>query len=180
MSHWPESDMIVLIDAHHLGLRVKELAAQIEADMVELNPVLVVVLKGGFLFGADLIKAFQRPFPVVFAAPRSQREDLLITPEDEALLHGRDVIMVDNLMDAGGSLLRLRDRLQRFHPASIRVAVLLHKTVSNAEPLRVNYLGFEVPDVRVVGYGLDEDQRYRGLESIYTWLPSHRLPKEHP
>lgn len=178
MSHLPERDMIMLIDSHHLFMRVRELAAQIEGDVEELNPVLVVVLKGGFLFGADLVKAFQRPIPVVFAAPRSRREDLLITPEDEELLQGKDVILVDNLLDAGRSLLRLRDRLLRFKPASIRVAVLLHKTVSNAEPVRVDYLGFEVPDVRLVGYGLDEDQRYRGLEAVYTWLPSHHLPVE--
>ena len=169
----PFEHLTLLIDADYLRQGVAAMAGQINEDLAALppeeEPTMVVVLKGGVVFGADLLRALNRPMPVVFLAARSIDPGVLVSEGDRALLSGRDLIIVDTLMDSGGSLRRLCQWLEPFQPKSIRLAVLLHKTVSDAEPLVVNYLGFEVPDVRLVGYGLDEDQKYRGLPAVYTW-----------
>ncbi|MBF0128350.1 MAG: hypoxanthine phosphoribosyltransferase [Magnetococcales bacterium] len=163
----------LLIDREHLQSRIQELAIQIEEDLSsEALPLLVVVLKGGFLFGADLMRALSRPVPVIFAHARAETETFVFTREDLDLVAGRDVIVVDALMDTGGSMKRLLELLKAQDPASMRVAVLLHKTVSLPTMVPVDYLGFEVPDVRLVGYGLDEDQLFRGLDAIFTWWES--------
>ncbi|MBF0383910.1 MAG: hypothetical protein HQL69_23080, partial [Magnetococcales bacterium] len=133
------------------------------------DPIMVVVLKGGFIFAADLLTYMNRPIPVIFVTPRLENWQVLMSPEDQELITGRDLIVVDILLDSGSSQKRLCESLQAYNPASIRLAILLHKTVAEAEDLTIDYLGFEVPDVRLVGYGLDENQRYRGMAGVYTW-----------
>lgn len=168
----PLERMTLLIDAEHLRQGVEDMGKQIDKDFVDVSPdsepVLVVVLKGGVVFGLDLLKSLHRPIPIVFISARAS-EEFFLTSEDQSLIQGRALIVADALMDTGGSLIRLCQWLKKFSPPSVRVAVLLHKTVSHAEPLAIDYLGFEVPDVRLVGYGLDEDQRFRGLPALYTW-----------
>ncbi|MBF0286022.1 MAG: hypothetical protein HQL51_16355 [Magnetococcales bacterium] len=178
----PLDRMTLLIDPRHLAHRVEELAEQISRDMtgrhpVLRHPVLAVVLKGGFLFGADLVKALKEPAPVVFIHPGEENQSPFITPPDQRLLQGRDVVLVDILLDSGEGLRRVIEAVEALHPASLRLAVFLHRTVPEAEPLTVHYLGFEVPEMRLVGYGLAEEQRFRGLPAIYTWRPESLLPK---
>lgn len=167
----PISQMMVLIDEASLRERIAELAAQMDADLLARDAVLVVALKGGFLFAADLVKAMASPPPVVFAAPRADGGLTCLSPSDRLLIKGRTVVVVDALLDQGGSLRRLTAQLQELEPAEVRYAVLLHKTVWQAgvDPLPVHYLGFEVPNVRLVGYGLDEGQEFRGMPAIYAW-----------
>ncbi|OSM01867.1 phosphoribosyltransferase [Magnetofaba australis] len=170
-----------LIDADLLAERIAELAAQIEGDIQQqgLDAVLAIALKGGFLFGADLLRALSAPLPVVFVMDRPDAQDeadLALCNSDPDLIVGRDVILVDALLDSGGSAKRLLSGLRRYQPHSVRLAVLLHKTVDRAEPLPVSYLGFETPDLRLVGYGLDEDQRYRGLDAIHAWHCGDNTP----
>lgn len=165
--------MSLFIDAEHVQQGVSAIARCINEDFPNSEnewppPVVVVVLKGGFIFGADLLKALNRPWPVVFATPRGQGQTMM-TIEDQALLRGRNLIVVDVLMDSGGSQNRLLEWLRSCEPASIRLAVLLHKTVADPAPVPVDYLGFEVPNVRLVGYGLDEEQQFRGLDAVFAW-----------
>ncbi|MBF0400554.1 MAG: hypothetical protein HQL90_07270 [Magnetococcales bacterium] len=168
----PFNHLTLLIDSNHLKQGVKAIAQQIRADLAdqpeEAEPVMVVVLKGGALFGVDLLRALRRPMPVVFV-PRSGAYESQVPGSDQALLRGRHLIVVDTLMDSGNTLRILYRWLETLEPASIRLAVLLHKTVDSANPLIVNYLGYEVPDVRLVGYGLDEEECFRGLPAVYTW-----------
>lgn len=175
----PFNRCTLLIDTDHLKQGVKAIAQQIQADMEALpaanEPVLVVVLKGGVVFGMDLLRALRRPMPVVFA-PRSGQFAETIPETDQALLRGRHLIVADALMDSGTSLRLLYQWLETLHPLSIRLAVLLHKTVGNAEPLEIHYLGYEVPDVRLVGYGLDEEEQFRGLPAVYTWWQESGTP----
>lgn len=165
-------EMTLLIDADHLQQRIQELARQMEEVFVHEEPVLVIVLKGGFLFGADLIKALHRPWPMAFVSGRAS--DPVMAPEDQAMIRGRSLILVDTLLDQGGSQHRLRAWLARFAPKVVQVAVLLHKTVGSA-PMAVDYVGYEVPDVRLVGYGLDEEQHHRGLPAVYAWRAAEPL-----
>ncbi|MBF0614455.1 MAG: hypothetical protein G8237_04160 [Magnetococcales bacterium] len=171
----PLDHLTLLIDANRIREAVEEMARRMDREWIldatrDDEPVLVVVLKGGFLFGSDLLRALSRPVPVVFAHARSSDARVMMTLEDQAFIRNRHLILVDVLMDSGGSLKRLhRWLMSECHPASIRVAVLLHKTVMDPEPLVLDYLGYEVPDVRLVGYGMDEEQRFRGLPAVYTW-----------
>ncbi|MBF0323426.1 MAG: hypothetical protein HQL62_10900, partial [Magnetococcales bacterium] len=134
-----------------------------EADMAGLDPVLVVILKGGILFGVDLLRAMKQPWPVVFLPRRPPKTPDWITLEDQKLLHGRNLVVVDGILDDGNSLSLLLQRLQFLAPASVRLGVLLHRTVSHALPLPITWVGFEVPHLRVTGYGLDEGERFRYL-----------------
>ncbi|MBF0294516.1 MAG: hypothetical protein HQL96_04945 [Magnetococcales bacterium] len=170
--------MKLLIDAGRIREAVADMAARIDREVIqpmpEDEPVLVVVMKGGFLFGADLLRALARPLPVVFAHARATAPQILMTNEDREFLRGRRLILVDILLDSGGSLKRLKRWLtSECRPASVQVAVLLHKTVADPDPMPLDFLGYEVPDVRLVGYGMDENQRYRGLPEIYTWWEPH-------
>ncbi|MBF0175983.1 MAG: hypothetical protein HQL63_03925 [Magnetococcales bacterium] len=169
----PEEHFTLLIDPQHLQERVVELASQIEADMAGLDPVLVVILKGGILFGVDLLRAMKQPWPVVFLPRRPPKTPDWITLEDQKLLHGRNLVVVDGILDDGNSLSLLLQRLQFLAPASVRLGVLLHRTVSHALPLPITWVGFEVPHLRVTGYGLDEGERFRGLPGIFTWIETH-------
>ena len=176
----PFDHLTLLIDTDHLKQGVKAMAQQMQADLeaipaAEKEPVLVVVLKGGVVFGMDLLRALRRPMPVVFV-PRVGQFSATIAEADQALLRGRHLIVADALMDSGNSLRLLYQWLETLHPLSIRLAVLLHKTVGHAEPVEVHYLGYEVPDVRLVGYGLDEEEQFRGLPALYTWWQETGAP----
>ncbi|MEO5347068.1 MAG: hypothetical protein H7834_11915 [Magnetococcus sp. YQC-9] len=167
--------MTVMLDPDQIREAVADMAARIDRELiapaaVENEPVMVVVLKGAFLFASDLLRHLSKPIPVVFVHSRSQEERIVMTVEDMEFLRDRDLILVDILMDSGDSLKRLYHWLsEHCRPASIRVAVLLHKTVLDPEPLPLDFLGYEVPDLRLVGYGMDENQRFRGLPAVYTW-----------
>ncbi|MBF0271258.1 MAG: hypoxanthine phosphoribosyltransferase [Magnetococcales bacterium] len=174
--------MTLMLDAGRIREAVVEMARRIDREVIDPSPpgeepVLVVVLKGAFVFGSDLLRALSRPIPVVFVHARSQDSRVVMTVEDQQFIRNRHVILVDILMDSGGSLKRLHRWLMgECRPASIRVAALLHKTVNDPDPLPLDFLGYEVPDVRLVGYGMDENQRYRGLPEVYTWwTPSQSL-----
>ncbi|MBF0147992.1 MAG: hypothetical protein HQL84_17435 [Magnetococcales bacterium] len=168
----PLAEMRPLIDQEHLQSCITEIARMILIDFANghhsgHSPVIVVAMKSGFMFAADLLKALNQPWPVVFAWPRQDGIPMVI--EGETLIRGRDVIVVDALMDSGGSQKRLHAWLMQHHAASVRFAILLHKTVDPSVLVPVFYLGFEVPDVRLVGYGLDEEQEYRGMAAVHTW-----------
>lgn len=157
------------IDGEEIARRISELAAQIDADLAGKKPTMVVALKGGATFAMDLLRALETEMPVVYAMPRKKDGECRFSKSDKKLVKGRDLIVVDGLLDSGGSAGRMVDYLEGLKPASLVLAVLLHKTVSDAMDLPVRYLAFEVPDVRLVGYGLDEGQLYRGLPGILTW-----------
>ncbi|MBF0110246.1 MAG: hypothetical protein HQL76_13840 [Magnetococcales bacterium] len=168
----PLSEMRPLIDREHLRSCIEDMARRILADFSSATamaepPVIVVAMKSGFMFAADLLKALDQPWPVVFAWPRQDGIPMVL--EGAALIRGRQVIVVDVLMDAGGSQKKLQSWLMGHHAASVRFAILLHKTVDPSAMVPISYLGFEVPDVRLAGYGLDEDQSFRGLASVHTW-----------
>ncbi|MBF0445181.1 MAG: hypothetical protein HQL68_06295 [Magnetococcales bacterium] len=174
MGNKPLDRLSNLIDDKHLSKAVKEMAQRIDEDYAaqdspDSEPIMVVVLKGGFIFAADLLTSMNRPIPVIFVAPRIPDWEALLSKADRELIAGRDLIVVDLLLDSGLSQKRLCQALETYGPASIKLAILLHKTVAETEDLTIDYLGFEVPDVRLVGYGLDESQRFRGLSGVYTW-----------
>ena len=161
-----------LITAERIAARVAALAAVIHAD----HPAgvhLVGVLKGSFVFLADLIRALPGPASVDFiaassygAASATSGEVRLVKDLDETDLAGRDVVLVEDIVDSGLTLSHLVAHLGTLGPRSLRVACLLNKPARRRAPVALDYVGFTIDDVFVVGYGLDHAEAWRHLPYI--------------
>lgn len=164
-----------LLSEAQIQHRIAELGAAISTDYEGKHPLLVCVLKGAFLFMADLCRTVDLPVEVDFMAVSSYGNAtktsgvVRIIKDLEIDLGGRDVILVEDIVDSGLTLDYLRRTLQARHPASLEVCALLVRENSQpAMPLR--YVGFEIPSDFVLGYGLDVAERYRNLRSIHAYL----------
>jgi hypoxanthine phosphoribosyltransferase len=162
----------VLLDAAAVAARVHELGAQIARDYRGLDLVVVSVLKGSFVFAADLVRAVDLPLEVDFLGVRSYGDStdtsgvVQITHDLSRPVEGRDVLLVEDIVDTGLTLRFLKDNLATRGPRTIRLAALLHKPSRTRVPTQIDYLGFTIDDVFAVGYGLDFAQRYRNLPYV--------------
>ena len=163
-----------LISAASISNRVDEMAARIEEDYADVDElVLVGVLKGSFIFLADLSRRLTIPHRVEFIAVSSygDRESdeagavRLIMDVRHAILD-KHVLVVEDIVDTGHTLAYLMRLLRARGPASLRTCTLLHKPDRNEADVQVDYVGFEIPDTWVVGYGLDFAERHRTLPNI--------------
>ena len=140
--------------------------------------VLLCVLKGSFMFAADLARAITLPVRIEFLGVRSYGADtkssgvVQITQDLTRPVDGDDILIVEDIVDTGLTLSYLREQLRLRNPASIKVAALLHKPARMQREVEINYLGFTIDDVFVVGYGLDYAERYRNLPFIGVLDPS--------
>lgn len=168
----------VLIDEEHLQERIRELAATIEDDYSDIErPMLLCVLKGAFIFLSDLTRLLDMPHEVDFMAISSYGTGttssgavriVLDLKEDIA---GRHVLIVEDIIDSGRTLDYMRRNLLARSPASLRICTLLNKPARRAVDVPVDYVGFDIPDEFVVGYGLDFAQLYRNLPFIAVLKP---------
>jgi hypoxanthine phosphoribosyltransferase len=165
--------MKVLLDAATIQARVQELAAQIECDYAAGEEIhLVCVLKGGFVFTADLVRAMGGRVTVDFIAVSSYAKSTRSSGEVRMLkdldsgLQGRHVIIVEDIVDTGLTLTYLQDILRARSPKSLRTACLLSKPSRRVVDVAVDYVGFTIEDRFVVGYGLDFGEEYRNLPHI--------------
>lgn len=162
----------VLISQEELQRRVRELGAQISADYHDLNPLLLCVLKGGFLFLADLSRALTIRHGVDFMAISSYGNSTVssgvvrILKDLDTDITGRHVLIVEDIIDTGNTLAYLLENLRVRQPASLRICALLTKPARRQVPLHIDYIGFEIPDEFVIGYGLDFAEDYRNLPFI--------------
>lgn len=167
-----------MISAERLSERIAALAAQISRDYAGRSLVLLCVLKGSFVFAADLARAIALPVRVEFLGVRSYGDDtkssgvVQITQDLTRPVEGDDILIVEDIVDTGLTLSYLREQLRSRNPASIKVAALLHKPARMQREVEINYLGFTIDDVFVVGYGLDYAERYRNLAFIGVLDPS--------
>ncbi len=167
----------VLISEEELHKRVCELGAQISADYAGKDPVLISVLRGSFIFMADLARQVQPFCRVDFMAVSSYGSGTVssgqvnIQKDLTESIEGKDIIVVEDILDSGNTLYYLMQVLQARNPASIRLATLLDKPERRTKPIKADYVGFTVPDEFVVGYGLDYDERYRNLPYIGVLKP---------
>lgn len=171
---------VVLIDRDQIATRVHELAAQIAGDLDGADPASIVfipVLVGSFIFAADLVRAMPVMMSMRLVTVSSypgaavQSKGARLKGQIPTDLAGRHVIIVDDILDTGQTLLLLRDLILEQRPASLRSCVLLHKVHDEENrdlrcDIQADYVGFDVPDVFVVGYGLDLDGKYRNLPDI--------------
>ncbi len=163
------SQIETYIDRDRLAARVAELGAEITRDYQGRELVLVVVLKGSFVFAADLARAIDLPLTIDFLGLRSYGDGtessgvVQITSDLTRPIEGRDVIVVEDIVDTGLTMAYLFKNLETRRPRSVRLASLLHKPARTRVPTRIDYLGFTIDDVFVIGYGLDHAQRHRNL-----------------
>ena len=174
-----EQDMQeILFTPEALARRVTELADQITQDYAGKSPLIVGTLRGSFVFMADLVRQINLPLTVDFLSASSYgsgtessgQVKLKLDLADD--ISGRDVLIIEDIVDSGNTLSKLLPELQKRGPASLKVCALLDKPERRVLPFQANYVGFTIPDAFVVGYGLDFDQHYRQLPYIGVLKPS--------
>lgn len=174
-----EQDMQeILFTPEALAQRVKELADQITQDYAGKSLLIVGTLRGSFVFMADLVRQINLPLTVDFLSASSYgsgtessgQVKLKLDLADD--ISGRDVLIIEDIVDSGNTLSKLLPELQKRGPASLKVCALLDKPERRVLPFQANYVGFTIPDAFVVGYGLDFDQHYRQLPYIGVLKPS--------
>ena len=168
----------VLFTEEELKARVAEIAARIDKDYAGKEPMLISVLRGSFIFMADLARAITLPCTVDFMAVSSYGSgttssgQVKITKDLSESIEGRDIIVVEDILDSGNTLSYLFQLLQARHPASVRLCTLLDKPSRRTKPITADYTGFAVDDLFVVGYGLDYAEKYRNLPYIGVLKPA--------
>jgi hypoxanthine phosphoribosyltransferase len=169
----------ILIDEAQLQKRVKELAEKIEADYIDQEDLLLIcVLKGGYMFLADLSRGLRRPHELDFmgissyGAGTTSSGAVQIIMDLKAPITDRNVLIVEDIIDSGRTLEYMRRNLLARGPASLRICSLLSKPARREIDVTVDYIGFEIPDEFVVGYGLDFDEEYRNLPYIAILKPA--------
>jgi len=157
-----------LIDAETIAQRCKEMGEQITRDYQGKEVIIVPVLKGSFMFTADLVRHIDLPLSVDFLGLRSYEGEhstgvVQITSDLSKPISDAHVIVVEDIVDTGLTMEYLFENLATRGPASVKLASLLHKPARTQADVKIDYLGFTIEDVFVIGYGLDYNQKYRNL-----------------
>lgn len=166
----------MLIPQNRLQERVSELGLEISEVYQEKDPVLITVLKGSFIFAADLLRAMTIPVSIDFMAISSYAARpgsgvVRITKDLDDSIAGRHVLLIEDIIDTGLTGNYLLQTLKRRNPASIQICALLDKSIRRIIDLPIAYRGFDIPDVFVVGYGMDYQQQHRNLPHIAILRP---------
>jgi hypoxanthine phosphoribosyltransferase len=161
----------MLIRPEQIQKRVRQLARRIERDFQGRDFIIVALLNGTVMFLADLIRHLELPLRLDFIGVSSYGSgtssgNLTFTKELKLEVRGRDVLLVDDILDTGRTLKRVTTKLRDLEPKSLKVCVFLNKQARRTEEVRADYVGFEIPDFFVVGYGLDFAERYRNLPFV--------------
>ena len=168
----------ILLSGEEVQARVGELGAQLAADYEGREPVLVSVLKGSIIFLADLVRAMPIPLSIdlmevsSYGASTESSGQVRILKDLSTSIEGREVIVVEDIIDTGLTLNYLLRYLHDKGPASIRICCLLDKPARRLAPIEIDYRGFTIADRFVIGYGLDYGERYRNLPYIGVLRPS--------
>lgn len=169
-----QSQLKILIAGDEIAKAVGRLACEIERDYQGKRPLLIGVLKGSFVFMADLIRHLELPLEVDFVrlssygCARESPGKVRVVHALKSPVKGRDVLVVEDIVDTGTTISFLLDYLRNKKPASLRLCALTDKPSRRRVPIAIDYLGFTVPNKFIVGYGLDCDERFRNLPDIHT------------
>jgi hypoxanthine phosphoribosyltransferase len=162
----------VLFSRDQIAAKVAELGAKITSDFAGEAVVLIGVLKGATIFLADLAREIKLDVSFDFIAvssygsARQHSGEVRLVKDVDQSMEGKNVILVEDILDSGLTLTYIRKLLQAHQPKGVRIATLLDKPSRRIEPIRADYVGFQIPDEFVVGYGLDFAERYRNLPDI--------------
>ncbi len=171
MSH--QAKLHILIPREEIDRKVKELAEKLRGDYQGRCPILVGVLKGSFMFMADLARCLDFPLETEFVRVSSYGRGRISGGKIEEVqglrckITDRDVLLVEDIVDTGLTTSFLFEHLRQERPASLRLCALADKPSRRQVPVQIDYLGFTVPDKFIVGYGIDWDEKYRNLPDIY-------------
>jgi hypoxanthine phosphoribosyltransferase len=173
---WRNDVEKILFTEERIARRVKSLAREIERDFRGREMVVVSLLNGTVLFLADLIRHLNLPLRLDFIGVSSygagtESGELVFTKELRLDVRGRDVLLVDDILDTGKTLSRVVPKLQVLEPRRIQTCVLLDKPARRTHDVKADYVGFGIPDLFVIGYGLDYAERYRNLPFIGVLQP---------
>jgi hypoxanthine phosphoribosyltransferase len=167
----------VLLTEQQIQQRLDVLAAQLRADYEGKDLTVIGVLTGSVLFLADLLRRLPIPLRLDYIAVSSYHggtrssHDLVVTKTLRLDVRDRDVLVVDDILDTGQTLTHVRDMMRGYGPRDVKYCVFLEKNVPHAQKLRPDYVGFQISDQFVVGYGLDYRERYRNLMYVATLKP---------
>ncbi len=168
----PDSNKRVLIPEAQIQERIREMGKQIDGDYPDGPVCLVCILKGACFFLADLARAISRPTRIEFIGISSYGKgkttsgEVKLTKDLDTSVEGLDVLVVEDIIDSGVTLSYLMHVLEQRKPRSLRVAALLDKPDRRIKPVPVSYVGFQIPDEFVIGYGLHYAESYRNLRDI--------------
>jgi hypoxanthine phosphoribosyltransferase len=174
--HWQREIDRVLITEAQIARRVRQLTRQLQRDFAGRDVVIVSLLNGTVMFLADLVRHLSLPLRLDFIGVSSygtgtESGELVFTKQLRLDVRGRDVLVVDDILDTGKTLKRVLGVLRAHKPRRIKVCVLLEKKARRTEKVRADYVGFQIPDLFVVGYGLDYAERYRNLPFVGVLRP---------
>lgn len=164
----------ILFDSDAITKRVREIGGQIALDYPGGNLLLVGILKGSFVFLADLVRSLPYPCQIDFArissygTAQESSGNLNIIMDVGIPVTGRDVILVDDIVDSGLTLSDFRRRIEDRDPRSLKIAAMVNKTGRREKQVEVDYCGFQIEEGFLVGYGLDWDERFRNYPAIYV------------
>jgi len=162
----------ILLSRQEIEATVKKLAAEIRKEYQSKSPLLIGILKGSFMFMADLIRLLDFPLEVEFiklssyGRGRSTPGEIKMVQGLRSSIKGRDVLIIEDIVDHGLTIAFLLDYLRKKKPVSLKLCVLCDKPSRRQVPVTIDYLGFTVPDKFIVGYGIDWDERFRNLPDI--------------
>ncbi len=173
---WRKEVERILITDGQIARRIRAMARDIARDYAGREMVIVSLLNGTVMFLADLIRNLSLPLRLDFIGVSSygagtESGELVFTKELRLSVRGRDVLLVDDILDTGKTLCRVLAKLRVLKPRRIRTCVLLNKAARRVEAVEADYVGFEIPDYFVVGYGLDFAERYRNLPFVGVLHP---------
>jgi hypoxanthine phosphoribosyltransferase len=170
MSSYPEC--YVLFTSEQIESGVKRLAGEITEEYQGKSPILICILKGVFIFMADLVRHLDFPLEVEFIRLSSYSNSQQTSGKVKVVqglscpIKDRHVLIVEDIIDTGITITFLVDYLKKNNPTSLKICALLDKPSRRIKPIKINYLGFDVPDKFLVGYGLDYNEQYRNLPDI--------------
>ncbi len=169
--------LTLLLSREQIASLVKELAHRISEDYGQGELILICILKGAFMFLSDLVRHLRMPLQIDFVRLASygkgmkSQGSIEITKDVETPLEGKDVLIVEDIIDSGWTLLFLKERLILANPRSVKVCALLDKKARREVEFEGDYIGKNIEDVFVVGYGIDFNEAYRNLPEIYYVTP---------
>ena len=164
--------IVPMLEQATIAKRVAELGAQITAEYKDRHLVIIIILKGSFVFAADLVRTIDLPLRIDFLGVRSYGEGtessgvVQITQDLSRPIAEEDVLIVEDIVDTGLTIAHLMDLLRTRQPKTVKICSLLHKPARALVQIHIDYLGFTIEDKFVVGYGLDVGERFRNLPFI--------------
>lgn len=166
-----------LFTVNEIQQKVKELADEISSDYEGKDLLVICILKGAFMFTSDLVRSIRVPLTIDFIVASSYVQtdttgEVKVHYESQEQVRGRNVLLVEDIIDTGVTLNYLRERILQKEPASVKICGLLNKKPRRRVDVPIDYMGFEIPDLFVVGYGLDYDNKYRNLPYIAAFKNS--------